>query len=178
MRILDEVPDGVLWLPQSGEAVESNLRRAAEQRGIRAERLIFAARAADKAQHLERLMLADIALDTLSYNGHTTTCDALWAGIPVVTSAGRHFASRVGASLLKAAGLAELIAADVEDYVALAVHLARTPGERARLRAQLGAARERAPLFDTGKTVADLERAYERIWADFLSGAPAADIEL
>ena len=178
MRILDEIPGSVLWLPRADAAAEANLRRAAEHRRIAAERLVFVARTAEKAQHLERLGLADIALDTLAYNGHTTTSDALWAGIPVVVATGRHFASRVGASLLKAVGLEELIAHDVEDYIQLALHLARTPSERTRLRAYLAAARRTQPLFDTDRSVILLEQAYRRIWTDFQAGMPPADIDL
>jgi predicted O-linked N-acetylglucosamine transferase (SPINDLY family) len=177
MQILANVPDSVLWLPGSAHS-EDNLRRAVVQAGIASERLIFAGRTLDKAQHLERLALAEIALDTLNYNGHTTTSDALWAGVPVIAMMGKHFASRVSASLLKAVELDELIVRDVDEYVALAVNLAQSPSERARLRAHLASARLGAPLFDTDRTVADLERAYEQIWKRFKSGGPAGDIYL
>jgi protein O-GlcNAc transferase len=177
-RILAQVPGSVLWLPYSNETVRANLRGAAARRGIDDQRLIFAATVGDKAQHLERLGLADIALDTLAYNGHTTTSDALWAGVPVVAALGRHFASRVGASLLKSVELDELIARDADDYVRIAVRLAERSEERARLRSHLSAGRHRFPLFDTDRSVADLERAYEQIWAKHLAGDAPSDVHL
>jgi protein O-GlcNAc transferase len=128
--------------------------------------------------HLERLRLADVALDTLNYNGHTTTTDALWAGIPVVAALGGHFASRVSASLLRAMALDELVAGGVEQYVDLAVRLGRRPEERARLRDHIAAMRSRSRLFDTDRAVADLERAYDRMWAAHRSGKPPTHIEL
>ena len=178
MRILAQVPGSVLWLPMSNETVRANLRREAVRRGIDDKRLVFAATVGDKAQHLERLGLADIALDTLAYNGHTTTSDALWAGVPVVTALGRHFASRVGASLLKSVELDELIARDADDYVRIAVGLAEQSEQRARLRAHLAAGRQRFPLFDTGRSVAAMERGFETIWANFQSGAVPKNIDL
>ncbi len=178
MRILGAVPGSVLWLPTEEPVMESNLRREAEARGIAADRLVFAAKVPEKSQHLERLRLADVALDTLNYNGHTTTVDALWAGIPVVATLGRHFASRASASLLRAAGLGRLVAADLEGYERMAIELARQPGERARIRQHLAEARQSAPLFDTDRTVTNLETAYERIWALHRGGVPFEDIRL
>jgi protein O-GlcNAc transferase len=178
MRILAEVPGSVLWLPRSDDIAESNLRREAANHGIATERLVFAERVAEKVQHLERLGLADIALDTLAYNGHTTTSDALWAGVPVVAVRGGHFASRVSASLLKAVELEGLIAGNADDYVRLAVRLAQSPDERASLRAHLLGARLRLPLFDTDQSVVNLEQAYENVWSAFCAGAPRSDIFL
>jgi len=178
MRILGGVKGSVLWLPQGHLAVEANLRAEAERLGVAGDRLVFAAKLREKAEHLERLALADLALDTLAYNGHTTTTDALWAGVPVVTVIGRHFASRVSAGILKAVGLEELVARDLEDYVRLALRLARSPSERAGLRARLRAAQSSSPLFDTARSTACLERAYELMWKNFRDGMPPSDIHL
>lgn len=178
MRILAAVPGSLLWLGNAEPVTETNLRREATARGVEGARLIFAPRVEEKAQHLERLGLADLALDTLIYNGHTTSADALWAGTPLVTVEGTHYASRASASLLRAVGLEELITRNIDDFVALAVALAGNPAERQRLRAHLAAARATAPLFDTARTVANLERAYQRAWDAHLAGAAPADIEL
>jgi predicted O-linked N-acetylglucosamine transferase (SPINDLY family) len=178
MRIVKAVPGSVLWLPQLPDTTCTNLRREAEQRGVAPDRLVFAKRLADKAQHLERLALADLVLDTLAYNGHTTTSDALWAGVPVISTRGHHFASRVSASMLSAAGLEEALAADVDDYVRLAIHLAKAPDERTRFRARLAKSRQSTPLFDTDRGVADLERAYEEVWAQHRAGKGRSEIRL
>ena len=125
-----------------------------------------------------RLALADLALDTRVYTGGATTCAALWAGVPVVTLRGPHFASRMGASILAAAGLPELVADDLDAYVALATRLARDRGGgggelaaiRARLRAGRAASGAATPLFDTVRFARDLERAYLRMWETFAAG--------
>jgi protein O-GlcNAc transferase len=178
MKILAAVPGSVLWLAHNGPLVEANLRGEAERRGVDPARLIFAGRIEDKAQHLERLGMADLVLDTLAYNGHTSTADALWAGVPVVTAVGSHFASRVSHSILAAANLEPLMAQNIEAYIALAVQLAQTPPLLASLRSQVAIARNQAAFFDTARSVAGLEQAYERIWAQFLSGAAPRDIHL
>jgi predicted O-linked N-acetylglucosamine transferase (SPINDLY family) len=145
MRLLAKVPGAVLWLIEDGG--KDNLARAAAEVGIDPARLIFAPKR-PQAEHLARCALIDLALDTLPYNAHTTCTDALRMGVPMITVAGRSFASRVGASMLAAAGLPELIAEDAESYEALALALARDPECLARLRARLGAARFSLPLFD------------------------------
>ncbi|MEH2123759.1 O-linked N-acetylglucosamine transferase family protein [Nostoc sp.] len=110
MRILTAVPGSVLWLTVKFSNAEDNFRREAQARGINSDRLIFAQYSHIKAEHLARHQLADLFLDTLYYNAHTTANDALWAGLPVLNCIGKTFASRVGASLLKAVGLPDLIA--------------------------------------------------------------------
>jgi protein O-GlcNAc transferase len=177
LRILDGLPGSVLWLAQPAAAAE-RLGRAAADAGIAPERLVFAPRLAEKARHLERLALADLALDTLVYNGHTTTADALVAGVPVVAQRGRHFSSRVSASMLAAAGLDRLVADDVEDYVGMALRLGRDAAERARVRSRLVAARQAAPLFDLARGVADLERGFELLWRHACAGTLPAEIRL
>src|SRR3984885_11072965 len=121
MRILHEVPDGVLWLLAQSEAARANLSRQAQRSGIDPARLIYAP-FADPKEHLARLQLADAVLDALICNGHTTTSDALWAGVPVITARGRHFASRVSESLLNAMELPELIGSSPDEMVRIATH--------------------------------------------------------
>jgi predicted O-linked N-acetylglucosamine transferase (SPINDLY family) len=159
MRLLASVPGSVLWLKQAGEKAKANLQQAAKNRGIAPDRLIFA-QAAALDIHLARHQLADLFLDTLPYNAHATACDALWAGLPLLTQRGTAFAGRVGASLLTAAGLPELIAETAQDYEALALALARDPARLKALRDRLAANRATAPLFDTQRLTRDLEAAY------------------
>src|SRR5262249_24971930 len=120
MRLLHALPDSVLWLSHLNTIAQNNLRQEAENYGVAAERLIFAPRLPEISDHLARQRQADLFLDTLPYNAHTTANDALWAGLPVLTCLGETFAGRVAASLLHAIGLPELIASSLEDYEALA----------------------------------------------------------
>lgn len=177
MRLLAETEGSVLWLLMKSDAAAARLKREVEIRGIDPARLVTAKRVR-KPQHLARFALADLALDTGTYNGHTTTSDALFAGVPVVTRIGGHFASRVSASLLQAAGLPQLITRDWDGYVRLARELAADADARAALRRHLDAARTTAPLFDTGLFVRDLEEAYRRMWARFRAGERPAAIDL
>ncbi len=171
MDILRAVPDSVLWLIPNNPIAAENLRREAGANSIEQERLIFADML-PKAQHLKRAGLADLALDTRIYNGHTTTSDMLWAGVPVVTLQGTHFASRVSASLLKAFGLPELITSTREEYQALACNLAQSPARLLTLRKRVADLRETAPLFKTVAFAADLERAYAEMWRRHENGEP------
>ena len=164
MRILQAVPDSVLWLYRSNAPAKRALWMAAESHGVDHRRLVFAT-AMSKPQHLARLRLADLMLDTHYYNGHTTTTDALWTGVPVLTWPGETFASRVAAGLLTAAGLPELIAATREDYEQRAVERASEPQALGALRARLAANRLSMPLFDTDAHVRNLEAALETMWA-------------
>lgn len=163
MRLLSQVPGSVLWLFDPGPAGRENLQAAARERGIDAPRLVFAPRM-DHGQHLARQRRADLFLDTLPYNAHTTASDALWAGLPVVTCRGRTFAGRVAASLLTAIGLPELLTDNLADYETLALALARDPGALAALRSKLESQRRNAPLFDSARFCRDIERAYLRMW--------------
>lgn len=176
MRILAEVPGSVLWLTRFVPTVMRNLSREAEARGIDPARLVFAGHKPSKAEHLARVGLADLFLDTFVYNAHTTTCDALWAGLPVLTCPGETFASRVAASLLTAVGLPELVVDDPEAYERTAIRLAREPDERAALRRKLQARRTTWPLFDTPRHVRNLERAYRAMWEVYASGRPPETI--
>ena len=163
MRLLGQVPGSVLWLFDHGPAGTRNLRTAARERGVDPQRLVFAPRV-DHAQHLARQQRADLFLDTLPYNAHTTASDALWAGLPVLTCRGSTFAGRVAASLLGALGLPELVAANLADYEALALKLAREPRTLAALREKLARNRRGSALFDSERFCRDIERAYLRMW--------------
>ncbi len=171
MRVLQNVEGSVLWLLGQHDLARENLLQQAEGRGVDPARLVFAGKM-PKDAHLARHRLADLALDTRIYNGHTTTSDALWAGLPVVALEGRHFASRVSSSLLRAAGAPELITHSLADYEALALRLARSPGSLAELKVKIAVSRKSCPLFNTDAFVSALETAYLRIWSDYRAGLP------
>jgi predicted O-linked N-acetylglucosamine transferase (SPINDLY family) len=173
MRILTRVPDSVLWLSDLNPFAKNNLRREAERRDVSAERLVFAQRMPSSPDHLARQRLADLFLDTLPYNAHTTASDALWAGLPVLTCIGNAFPGRVAASLLQAIHLPELIAQTPVQYEDLAVELANDTGRLRDLRQRLADNRTRAPLFDTQLFTTHLETAYQEIHARKQAGMPA-----
>ncbi len=162
MRLLDAVPDSVLWLFEANKLAQDNLQYEAGGHGIDPARLIFAPRR-HLPEHLARHRHADLFLDTLPYNAHTTASDALWAGVPIVTCPGESFASRVAASLLHAVGLPELVAKTLEDYEALALALAQDPAGLAALKAKLVRSRDTAPLFDAAAYATGIEAAYQRM---------------
>ncbi len=168
-RILAAVPGSVLWLYAGHPQVAANLRREGEARGLDPGRLVFAG-PIPHAEHLARHRLADLFLDTLPYNAHTTASDALWAGLPVLTRLGTTFAGRVAASLLRAAGLPELIVDGQEAYEAAAVDLARSPQRLRGLRERLMRNRQSCPLFDTPRFTRHLEAAYRAMWDIHLAG--------
>lgn len=160
MRLLDQVPGAVLWLLVKSGDCRENLAREAAARSIDPARLVFADRM-PIAPHLARHALADLFLDSLPCNAHTTASDALWAGLPVLTCLGDTFAGRVAASLLTAVGLPELVTDSLEAYERLALELARDPGRLATIRQQIVAGRQTSPLFDSARYTHNLERAYE-----------------
>jgi predicted O-linked N-acetylglucosamine transferase (SPINDLY family) len=162
MRLLKSVEGSVLWLLEDNAAASRNLRREAKALGIAPERLIFAGRANLDA-HLARHRLADLFLDTLPYNAHTSASDALWAGLPLITCLGETFAGRVAASLLRAAGLPELVTESLGDYEALASSLARDPAMLSALKAKLVHTCAASPLFDTARFTRNLEAVYRRV---------------
>jgi predicted O-linked N-acetylglucosamine transferase (SPINDLY family) len=172
MRILKAVPGSVLWLREHTPAGTANLRREAERRGVSPRRLHFAALLPDVADHLARQRLADLFLDTSPYNAHTTASDALWVGLPVLTCIGRSYAGRVGASLLTAAGLPELVTRSQAEYEAAAIALAGDRERLAALRERVTAARTLAPLFDTVRYTRNLESAFEAMHARWRAGLP------
>jgi predicted O-linked N-acetylglucosamine transferase (SPINDLY family) len=171
MRLLSAVEGSVLWLIEDNAAAARNLKREASARGVPSERLIFAPRV-DLDVHLARHAVADLFLDTLPYNAHTTASDSLWAGLPVLTRIGQSFAGRVAASLVSAIGLPELVTSSLKDYEALALRLARNPAELAALKDRLRTNRATHPLFDTIRFTHNLERAYERMSSRQRDGAP------
>lgn len=160
MAILRDVPNSVLWILDPGSLAGRKLREEAQARGVDGSRVIFADKQVPPL-HLARLALADIALDTRIYNGHTTTSDALWAGVPVITVAGKHFASRVSSSLLTACGLPQLVAPTMDAMHQIAVQLANDAEKLSQVKAQLAKNRLICPLFDTERFTRHLEHAYE-----------------
>ena len=159
MRILKAVKGSVLWLFQDNSWAAENLKKEAEKQGITPDRLVFAERL-PLPEHLARHRQADLFLDTFPYNAHTTTSDALWAGLPVLTLMGRSFASRVAASLINAVGLPELITSTQEEYEALAIELALSPKKLTDIKLKLANNRMTAPLFDTPLFTKNLEATY------------------
>jgi predicted O-linked N-acetylglucosamine transferase (SPINDLY family) len=159
MRILLRVEGSVLWLLDDNEWATNNLRTEASRRGVDPKRLVFAQRIA-APDHLARHRVADLVLDTLPYNAHTTASDALWAGVPVLTRCGETFAGRVAASLLRAVGLTELVAHTEHEYEETAVELANAPRIMCRIRDHLTSNRSVFPLFDTDRFAANLENLY------------------
>jgi predicted O-linked N-acetylglucosamine transferase (SPINDLY family) len=163
-EVLRALPESVLWLTETCADVTANVRREAAARGVRAERWIFAPKLPSVADHLGRLGLADLALDTFPYNSHATASDALWAGVPLLTRCGETFSSRVAASLLTQLDLAELITSDWAGYVGLCVALGRDPLRLQSLRQRLAERRVVTPLFDTVGFTRDLEQLYRTLW--------------
>jgi predicted O-linked N-acetylglucosamine transferase (SPINDLY family) len=159
MRLLLAVPGSVLWLLESSTGLRDTLRRQAQLCGIAAERLVFAPRVSPD-RHLARQPLADLVLDTSPYNGHMTTSDALWAGVPLVTLAGKAFAGRVAASQLAAIGMDELVTFSLAAYEALALKLAQDPALLKAAREKLAKNRNRMPLFDIARLVQNVEGAF------------------
>jgi len=169
MRVLAQVEGSVLWLLNDAAGATANLRREAAARGIDPTRLIFAD-PLPQDSHIGRIGLADLFLDTLPYNAHTTASDALWAGVPVLTCMGSAFAGRVAASLLTSVGLPELVTSTIEDYKALAVRLARDPRLLREIRVKLSENRRTSPLFDTERFRTGIESAYTTMWTIWQSG--------
>jgi predicted O-linked N-acetylglucosamine transferase (SPINDLY family) len=163
MRLLRAVENSVLWLLETSAGATANLRREASVRGIAPERLIFAPRR-PQSEHLSRQRLADLFLDTLPCNAHTTASDALSAGLPVLTCKGETFAGRVASSLLHAIGLPELVTSSLADYETSALALARDPKALAAIKRKLARNRMIEPLFDTARYTRDLETAYAIMW--------------
>ena len=177
MGLLREIPGSVLWLLDTGAQVQANLRREALARGVSSDRLVFSP-AVPHAQHLGRLALADLFLDTFAVNAHTTASDALWAGLPVLTVAGRQFAARVAGSLVQAAGVPELMVRSAQDYAELALRLARDPSRLHALRSRLAARRATCPLFDTAGYTRRLEHALAEMHRRYRKGLPVEHFEV
>ena len=176
MEVLRTTDDSLLWLSNTNDVAKDNLRREAKQRGVNPERIVFARRVALNQDHLARHRLADLFLDTMPLGAHSTVCDALWAGTPVLTCAGATFGGRVGASVLSALGLAELITHDVSSYKKRALQLARDRNTLLKaLRERVAANRAVFPLFDTRRFTRHIDAAYVSMWERYQKGeAPAA----
>jgi predicted O-linked N-acetylglucosamine transferase (SPINDLY family) len=163
MRLLGGAEGSVLWLRSGNPAAIANLRREAATRGVDPGRLVFAPYVKSREEHLARQGLADLFLDTLPYNAHSTASEALWAGLPVLTCLGGAFPGRVAASLLTAAGLPELVTRTLEEYEALAALLAREPDRLRGIKDKLARNRLTRPLFDAARFTRGLEAAYEQM---------------
>jgi predicted O-linked N-acetylglucosamine transferase (SPINDLY family) len=174
MRLLAARPGSVLWLLESNPWAAANLRREAQARGIDPRRLLFAP-LLPLGQHLGRMRAADLLLDTLPYNAHTISSDALWAGLPVLTCPGDTFVARVAGSQLTAMRVPELITHSIAEYEAMALSLASAPAVLGALREKLTRHRTSAALFDTPSFARSLEEAFQRMWAQHVAGdAPQA----
>ncbi len=174
MRLLSAIEGSVLWLPQNNASAMRNLAREAQLRGVAATRIVFAPPIQAADEHLARLSLADLFLDTLPYNAHTSACDALWAGVPLLTQLGNSFAGRAAASALNAVGVPDLIASTAAAYEAKALSLARNPEALAEVRTQLLRNRDASALFDPPRFTRHLERAFETMWARHQMRQPPA----
>jgi len=175
MRILKAVEGSVLWLYEDNAAAAHHLRQEAEKHGVNPSRLVFA-KNMPLAVHLARHRLADLFIDAFPCNAHTTTSDALWAGLPVLTLMGNSFASRVAASLLNAIGLPELVTKSQEEYEALAIEIAANPDTLVALKQKLANNRLTTPLFDTPQFTNYLEQTYAHMYERYQSDLPPAHI--
>jgi predicted O-linked N-acetylglucosamine transferase (SPINDLY family) len=178
LRLLQQVPGSVLWLRTGSAEARANVAGEARRAGIDPGRLVFAGALESIEAHLARHRLADLFLDTTPYNAHSTACDALRAGLPLLTLRGGSFAGRVGASLLEALRLPELIASSLKDYESKALEFARQPVYLGTLRRRLMHLRSTSPLFDPGHYARHLEAAYQFMWTRQRGGAAPASFEI
>ena len=167
MRILKSAENSVLWLADTNSTAKANLKKEAEVRGISPSRIIFSNTMVELADHFARLRLADLFLDTFTFNAHTTAGDALWSGLPLLTLKGRSFASRVASSLLNAVELPELIARDVERYESIAIELAKNPEKLRLIKSKLQRNIKTTPLFNMTNFTKYLETAYKQIYKSY-----------
>jgi protein O-GlcNAc transferase len=170
-RILRENPSTVLWVLADTPSAQENLKREAAARGVHSDRLVFAGRMSYE-DYMSRMRLADLFLDTFPFNGGTTTSDALWMGVPVLTCTGESFASRMAGSLLTVLGLPELVTSDLPAYERRAIELIESPSRLAELRARLGESLVASPLYKAERFCRHLERAYRTMWERHESGLP------
>ena len=176
MEVLRGLDGSVLWLSSANDGAMGNLRKEAQLRGVDPDRLIFARRVARNDEHLARHRLADLFLDMAPLGAHSTVCDALCAGTPVLTCAGATFGGRVAASLVSAVGLTELIVDSLVDYKEFALRLARDPQLLASLKAKLAIHRKTCPLFDTERFTRHIEAGFTTIWERHQRGEPPAGV--
>jgi len=175
MRLLMKVKGSVLWLRRSNEQSDKNIMTAAQKRNIDSSRLVFA----DKLpmdEHLSRHKLADLFIDTFTFNAHTTTTEALWAGLPVVTKQGQGFAARVAGSLLNSIGLSELITSSESEYESLILELAMNPSKLRKVKEKLNKNRLSHPLFNTELYTKHLENGYLTAYQKYYDGKDPENI--
>jgi predicted O-linked N-acetylglucosamine transferase (SPINDLY family) len=176
MTILGQADGSVLWLLGATDDTNGRIRKLAAERGVSPDRLVFAAKRPNP-DHLARYPLADLFLDTFPYGAHTTAADAMWMGVPLLTVAGRSFASRVCASLVRAAGMEELICPTTAVYISRAVAFAGNEGLLAAAKQKLAANRDSCLLFDTPQLTRYLEDLFRQMWKDLETGSlPAPDL--
>jgi predicted O-linked N-acetylglucosamine transferase (SPINDLY family) len=178
MRILKQVPGSCLWLKKVSPAVEGRLLSYAEGAGIKRDRIIFAGRMDSLKDHMARYQLADLALDTYPYNGHATSMDALWMGLPVLSVLGAAMHARVSASLLRSVQLDDLIAKDIEAYEKKAVELAQDPEKLKSVKSKLDSAHKKGDVFPMVKYTKSLEQAYRVMVERYRAGRPPDHIEI
>jgi hypothetical protein len=177
VRILKSVNDSVMWLLEDTETSLINLKKEAQKRGVDPNRLIFAKRL-DLPEHLARHKSADLFLDTLPCNAHTTASDALWVGLPILTCIGKSFASRVTASLLKAIEVPELITYDLKQYEKTAIELALNPEKLQNIKNKLQENKLKTALFDTKRYTENLEKLYKQMYKNYINGNMFGNIYL
>ena len=175
MRLLNKVEGSVLWLRQSNQWSELNIKKEARRRKVDPARILFAGRV-PMAEHLARQRLADLFIDTFSFNAHTTAAEALWTGLPVVTKTGQGFAARVAGSLLNSVGLPELITKNEHDYEMLILELATNPSKLSKIRKKLAANLLEQPLFDTEQYTKHIEDGYQQAYQNYFEGNPPKTI--
>jgi predicted O-linked N-acetylglucosamine transferase (SPINDLY family) len=176
-RILKQVPGSVLWLLEDNVLAKANLIQEAQSRGLSEDRIVFAGRL-DLPEHLARHRLADLFIDTLPCNAHTTASDALWVGLPVLTTLGETFAGRVAASLLSAIDMPELITKNLDEYEALAIDLAGNPEKLKALKEKLKQKRFTTPLFNTQLSTNHIESAYIKMYERYQAGLPPEYLQI
>ena len=177
MRLLKKISGSVLWLIKNSDTGLDNLKKEAHARGVDPNRIIFAEKL-PVPEHLARHKLADLFIDTFPYTAHTTCSDALWAGLPVITCIGESFASRVGASLLSAIGLEELIAKTKIEYENLAIKIATNSKVLKNIKNKLEKNKVNKPLFNTKLYTSNLELAYKKIYKNYHSNLAIKNIEV
>jgi predicted O-linked N-acetylglucosamine transferase (SPINDLY family) len=176
-RLVEAIPESVLWLYAGDDATARNIGTEAARRGMDRQRIVTGGRL-PYPMHLARLACADLCLDTWPFNGGATTSDALWAGVPVVTRAGDSFASRMSGSLLRCLGLADLVGESLDEYEQIALDVARRPERLSTLRSQLASAKVLSPPFDSARFCRHLENAYVEMHRQHRSGGRPASFEV
>jgi predicted O-linked N-acetylglucosamine transferase (SPINDLY family) len=177
MRILSESETAILWILDPGEYAKKNLINKAIEFGVAKDKILFAPKL-NQDYHLSRLQHCDLVLDPWPYGGHTTTTDALFAGVPVIALEGSNFASRVSGGLLMAAHLGNLIFKDIQTYIDTAIRLIKTPKDLAEIKSSLIANKRELPIFDSYDRTLKIERAYKEIYARLLNNQSMETIDI